>query len=187
MKKWRENDVEKTPAEPSKSEENHWFYCIPAKMTKKKTYENICKNYENSKRPKPYKTCRFLVFSIEKTRLQRRSRDARALTSRNRFSFKNRTKVDFLIKPNIKKTSKTINGHQIMSITVPRFYSFWLPRNHKRLDAFSPYKRRNHYKTRRVLRFIRNDPRRKKLNTAFTEYKKPKRLLVFQWKTAATR
>ena len=103
------------------------------------------------------------------------------------FHSKTRTKVDFLIKPNIKKTSKTINGHQIMSIIVPRFYSFWLPRDHKRLDAFSPYKRRNHYKTCRFLRFIRNDPRRKKLNTAFPKYKKPKKLLVFQWKTAATR
>ena len=62
---------------------------VLAKMTKKKTYENICKNYENAKRQKPYKTCRFLTFSVEKTRFQRRFWDARALTSRNRFSFKN--------------------------------------------------------------------------------------------------
>ena len=156
-------------------------------MTKKKTYENICKNYENTKHQKSYKTPRFKNISVVKPRLQRRFWDAPCWTPRNRFSLKNLYKSWFFEKTNIKKTSKTINGHQIMSIIVPRFYSFWLPRNHARLDAFSPYKGRNHYETRRFFRFIRNDPRRKKLNTAFPKYKKNKKLLVFQWKTTATR
>ena len=88
------------------------------------------------------------------------------------LNWKTSTKVDFLIKPNVKKNSKTINGHQIMSIIVPRFYSFWLPRNHERLDAFSPYKRRNHYKTSRFLRFIRNDPRRTKTKHCISKIQK---------------
>ena len=33
-------------------------------------------------------------------------------------------KLICLIKPNIKKTSKAIDRHQIMSIIVPRFYYF---------------------------------------------------------------
>ena len=157
-------------------------------MTKKKTYENICKNYENVKRQKPYKTWRFLFFAIEKNKVPETVLGRPGLDPQTPiFIQKPVQQLIFFIKPNIKKTSKTINGHQIMSIIVPRFYSFWLPRNHKRLDAFSPYKRRNHYKTCRFLRFIRNDPRRKKLNTAFPKYKKPKKLLVFPWKTAATR
>ena len=82
-------------------------------MTKKKTYENICKNYENSKRQKPYKTCRFLVFSVEK----QGSRDGPGTPGtglpETDFHSKTCTKVDFLIKPNIKKIQKQSTGTKL--------------------------------------------------------------------------
>ena len=68
-----------------------------------------------------------------------------------------------------------------MFIIVLRIYSFWIPRNHNPLDAFSPFKHRNHDTTCWCLIAIRNDPRREKRNTAFPKYTNHLKH-GFQWK-----
>lgn len=68
-----------------------------------------------------------------------------------------------------------------MYIIVPIFYS-WIPRSHASLDAFSPLKRRNHYKTIRILRFVRYDLGGEKRNTVFPKCKKRTNVLVYHEK-----
>ena len=52
------------------------------------------KIYENSKHQNAYRTCRFLVFSVENNWLQRRSLDAQAPTPEAIFYWKTCTQVD---------------------------------------------------------------------------------------------
>ena len=61
----KKNDVKKTPAEPPKSKENHWFCFISAKMMKTQTVQKICNNYGNTKYQKAYKTFCLLVFLLK--------------------------------------------------------------------------------------------------------------------------
>ena len=64
-------------------------------MTKKKTYENICKNYEKAKRQKPYKTCRFLFFLLKKQGSRDGPGTPGARLPETGFHLTTCTKVDF--------------------------------------------------------------------------------------------
>ena len=49
-----QTDAKKTPAEAPKSEEPYWFYCISAKLIKKKHFENMLKIWTHKKRITTY-------------------------------------------------------------------------------------------------------------------------------------
>ena len=112
IEKMKENDVGKTPAEPSKSKENHLFYWISAKITKLNQIRNHAKSMKTKNTKKLIKPLVFSFFGSKHG-----SRDVPWMPGPRApetiFNWNTCIKVDFFRKSKIEKKLKKSSGAKL--------------------------------------------------------------------------